>query len=359
MRITTSMIFSHIASSLQKNTEEYAHLNERLATGKKINRISEDVSGSVNALGYRLDISINDQYKRNIDKTNIQLDYTTKILDSVSNSLINLHELAAMGNNAQSEDKRMFYSKQAADWRDYFLSLSNSKLDGKFIFSGNKTDKQTFVYNSVTGKYDYQGDNGEINILIDKEASVVMNIQGSRAFSISLTEPLPATLSDGTPISFTQAKDPLTGVNTITVEIGNSGDPDYDTFTFSSIMDIANIMSYAWKYSDINGSSLNSDPEVAEKMALHRIAALAKPIDDARVQTTGIQSEIGARQIVLNDQSKRLSSSTLVMQNTLTKIEDADMTETATELLKTQTALEALRASASKIISQSLLDFLK
>ncbi len=359
MRITTSMIFNHIASSLQKDIEEYAHLNERLATGKKLNKISDDVTGSMNALGYRLNISINDQYKRNINMTNIQLDYTTKILDSVSDSLINLHELAAMGNNAQSEDKRMFYSKQAADWRDYFLSLSNSKLDGKFIFSGNKTDKQTFVYNSLTGKYDYQGDNSEINVPIDKEASIVMNIQGSRAFSLSLTEPLPTTLSDGTPVSFNQSKDPLTGINTVTVTIGNSGEPDYDIFTFSNFMDIANIMSYAWQYNDINGSSLNSDPEIAEKMALHRIAALAKPIDDARVQTLGIQSEIGTRQIVLNDQSKRLSSSTIVMQNALTKIEDADMTETATELLKTQTALEALRASASKIISQSLLDFLK
>lgn len=123
-----------MTSSLQKNIEEYAHLNERLATGKKINRISDDITGSINALGYKLNISVNEQYKRNIDKINIQLDYTTKILDSVSDSLINLHELAAMGSNAQSEDKRMFYSKQASDWRDYFLSLSNSKLDGKFIF---------------------------------------------------------------------------------------------------------------------------------------------------------------------------------------------------------------------------------
>lgn len=186
-----------------------------------------------------------------------------------------------------------------------------------------------------------------------------MNIQGSRAFSLTLAEPLPTTLSDGTQVSFTQSKDPLTGINTVTVEIGNLGDPDYDTFTFSNFMDIANIMSYAWQYNDVDGTSLNSTPEIAEKMALHRISALAKPIDDARVQTLGIQSEIGARQIVLNEQSKRLGSSTLVMQNALTKIEDADMTETATELLKTQTALEALRASASKIISQSILDFLK
>ncbi len=359
MRITTSMIFNNIASSLQKNLEEYAHLNERLATGKKINKISDNITGSVNALGYRLNISINEQYKRNIDKINIQLDYTTKIMESVSDSLVKLHELAAMGNNGQSEDKRIFYSKQAADWRDYFLSLSNSKLDGRFIFSGNKTDKQTFVYNSVTGKYDYRGDNGEVMVPVDKEASVAMNIQGGSAFSLTLSEPLPSALSDGTPINFIQSKDPLTGINTITVEIGNSGDPDYDTFTFSNFMDIANIMTYAWQFNDVNGSSLSSDPEISEKMALHRIAALIKPIDDARVQTLGIQSEIGSRQIVLNDQSRRISASMLVMQNTLTKIEGADITETATELLKAQTALEALRASASKILSQSLLDFLK
>jgi flagellin-like hook-associated protein FlgL len=143
------------------------------------------------------------------------------------------------------------------------------------------------------------------------------------------------------------------------VEIGNAGDSYHDTFTYSNTIDLANILSSAWQYKDINGSDLNADPEISEKMAMNRIAALAKPLDDARTQALSVQAEIGTRQSLIDDQSKRLSNNNLSLQNALSKTEDADMDQTATELLKMQTALEAMRTSAAKILSQSLLDFLK
>jgi flagellar hook-associated protein 3 FlgL len=353
------MLFSRFTGSLQRNMDAFAKLNEQLATGKKINKPSDDVTGAVNSIGYRLSISVNEQYKRNIDQTNIQLDFTSKIMSSVSDSLVDLHGLASMGSGAQAQEQRDFYSKEAAEWRDYFLSLSNSKLGSEYVFSGQKTDKPAFVYNSVTGRYDYQGNNGETKVLIDEQATATMNIQGSRAFGISLSDPLPTTLSDGTPIQYTQSTDPATGTNTVSVAIGNVGDPNYDTFSFSNIIDASNIMSYAWQYKGTDGNSLNVDPAVSEQMAMNRMAALAKPLDDARIQSLNIEAEIGSRQVLLNDQGKRLDNSNLTYQNSLTKTEDADMQTTATEIIKAQTALQALMQSASRILSQSLLDFLK
>ncbi|HMK50627.1 MAG TPA: flagellar hook-associated protein FlgL [Thermodesulfovibrionales bacterium] len=359
MRITSLMIYNQLAGSLQRSMDEFARLNEQLATGKKIGKPSDDVTGAINSMGYRLSISSNEQYKRNIDQTNIQLDFTSKIVSSVSDSLLDLHELASMGNNAQAQEQRDFYSSEAAQWRDYFLSLSNSKLGSKYVFSGQNTDKPAFVYNTTTGKYDYQGNTGETKVLIDDQATATMNIQGSRVFSFALTDPLPTALSDGTPVQYTQAADPVTGINTVTVTIGNAGDAGYDTFSFSNLMDIANVMSSSWQYKGIDGNSLNADAAVSEQMAMHRIAALAKPLDDARIQALNIESEIGSRQVLVNDQSTRLDSSTLSFQNSLTKTEDADMNQIATDLIKTQTALQAMMQSASRILSQSLLDFLK
>jgi flagellin-like hook-associated protein FlgL len=124
-------------------------------------------------------------------------------------------------------------------------------------------------------------------------------------------------------------------------------------------MDVANILSNAWQYKDINGSDLHTDPATNEKMAMNRVAALARPLEDAGTQALNVQSEIGTRQVLLNDQSTRIDQNNLSLKNALGKTEDADMDETATEILKTQTALQALRSSASRIISQSLLDFLK
>jgi flagellar hook-associated protein 3 FlgL len=359
MRITSFIMFNQFIKSMQGTQEEFAKLSEQLSTGKRISKPSDDIVGATRAMDYKVNISAIEQYNRNIDGANIQLTYSAKVMSSVNDSLVSLHELTSMGSNAQSQETRTLYSQQAAQYRDYLLSLSNTQLGNKYIFSGYQTDQKAFVYNPATGQYDYQGDNGEIKTLIDNGIQTPINVQGSRAFSTTLSEPLPTQLSDGTALNYTQSMDPATGINTVTVEIGNAGDPNHDIFTFSNVMDMANIVSYAWQYKNTDGSDLNADPDISAEMAMHRIAALAKPLDDARVQSLTVESEIGTRQVLLNDQTTRLSGSKVDLQNALSATEDADMDQTATEIIKTQVALQALMSSASKIMSQSLLDFLK
>ena len=359
MRITSFMIYNQLSRALQKNMEDFAKLNNQLASGKRIDKPSDDIIGMMRALDYRLNINTTEQYQRNIEEANFHLQFTDKVLNSVSNSLLKLKELLSMGGNNQTEENRSFYAKQAAEWRDFLLELSNSTLRDRYIFSGYKTDQIAFTYNPSTYHYDYNGDLGEIKIPFDTGATLPLNIQGSKAFSFTLEGPLPTELPDGTPINYTQATDPVTGITTITVEIGNAGDPEYDTFSFSNIMDVANMLSFAWEYKDTDGSDLNSDPAIREEMAMRRLWALSIPLDAARNQVLQAQAEIGTRQVHLDDQKTRLDNTTLNLKNALTETEDADMDETITEILKTETALQALREAASRILSQSLLDFLK
>jgi flagellar hook-associated protein 3 FlgL len=339
--------------------EDFAKLNNQLASGKRIDKPSDDIIGMMRALDYRLSINTTEQYQGNIEEANFHLQFTDKVLNSVSNSLLKLKELLSMGGNNQTEENRSFYAKQAAEWRDFLLELSNSRLRDRYIFSGYKTDQLAFTYNSSTSHYDYNGDVGEIQVPFDTGATLPLNIQGSKAFSFTLEGPLPSELPDGTPINYTQATDPVTGITTITVEIGNAGDPEYDTFSFSNIMDVANALSFAWEHKGTDGSDLNSDPAIREEMAMHRLLALSIPLDAARNQVLQAQAEIGTRQVHLDDQKTRLDNTTLNLKNALSATEDADMDETITEILKTETALQALREAASRILSQSLLDFLK
>jgi flagellar hook-associated protein 3 FlgL len=359
MRITSFMIFNQLTRSLQSNMEDFSKLNSQLASGKRIQKPSDDVIGMMRSLDYRLSINNTEQYKRNIEEANFHLQFTDKVLGSVSDSLLKLKELLSMGGNDQADENRSFYSNQAAEWRDFLLELSNSKLRDRYIFSGYKTDQVAFSYNSSTCHYDYNGDLGEIQIPFDTGATLPLNIPGSQAFSFNLKGPVPTELPDGTPLNYTQTTDSSTGVTTVMIEIGNAGDPDYDAFSVSNLMDVANVLSYAWQYKDIDGSDLNSDPAISEEMAMHRLTALSIPLDDAGNQVLRVQGEIGTRQVHLNDQKTRLENTTVNLQNALSATEDADMDQTITEILKTQTALQALRESASRVLSQSLLDFLK
>lgn len=359
MRITHFMLFNHLSRALQKNTEEYVKFNSMLASGKRIEKPSDDAAGMMRALDYRVNINDYGQYIKNIERASFQLTVTDKVMNSVSESLLKLKELLISGQNSRSPENRAFCAKQSGEWRDFLLGLSNTRLEESYLFSGNASGNQAFTLDPLTGRYVYNGDAGERRVLIDRGATLSSTLSGGRVFSFSLNSPMPSELPDGTPVAYTQTTNPATGITTITVEIGVAGDPAYDVFSISSIMDLANTLSAAWQLKNTDGTALNADPAISEEMAMRRLTALLAPLDAARTQVLNAQSEIGTRQVHLSDQAARHKNATLNLKNGLSATEDANIEETITEILKTETALQAMRQAASRILSQSLLDFLK
>jgi flagellin-like hook-associated protein FlgL len=212
-------------------------------------------------------------------------------------------------------------------------------------------------------RYVYQGDSGQLRLPISKEMNQTINVVGSSAdssistaFSYTLQAVETTTLSDGSQVSYTAVPDPAMGITTIAVTITHPdypGDPDYeDSFSFSNLMDMANILSSAWQYQEVDGTSLS------ESKSMRRIQALSIPVDKAGKQVLTIQADLSIRQVHLTEQKSRLEAGTLNLKNNLTETEDADMTETIVDLQKLTSYLEALRMSSSKILSQSLFDFL-
>jgi hypothetical protein len=61
----------------------------------------------------------------------------------------------------------------------------------------------------------------------------------------------------------------------------------------------------------------------------------------------------------MQDQSAMLTGISNSVKDSLDATETADINETAMQLQQTDTALQALRATATKVLSQSLFDFLK
>lgn len=353
MRISSLMIYEQIKKGIQNSIEDLSRMNEELATGKKILKPSDDITGSSRAIDYRLNISSLEQYIRNSMPGELQLKFTDSILGSVADTLVSLKKLTSSGINPSDSQSREFNARQAEMFRDYLLQMSNSTFNQRYIFSGFRTSQMAFVYNTSTHRYEYQGDTGEINIPLSNNAQVAVNIPGSKVFSTILRETNPSNLSDGTAVHYSENLNPITGINTITIEIGIPGDPEYDIFTVTNIMDLANVLSHAWRYQEIDGSF------ISEVKAMHRIEVLSFLIDDARMQVLERQSEMATRHIFLNHEKERIRTFLNNLKNSLSITEDADLTEVAVEIKKAETSLEAMRISSSKILSGSLLDFLK
>lgn len=179
MRITQFMIYEKISNAFRKNMADIASLQNRLATGKKVSKPSDDVIGAIRAIDYKVNINYNNQYKRNVTEATLQLNFTETVINSVSDALIRLKELAIQGaDSSMSLQNKEAIAKEVEGLRDYLLNLANSKFKGRYIFSGFKTDTVPFDSNN----FSYLGDSGVMNVLIDKDTFIPVNIPGDEAF---------------------------------------------------------------------------------------------------------------------------------------------------------------------------------
>lgn len=335
MRITSFMLYEQFARYLQTNMKDFAKFNARLATGKKINSLSDDVIGSIKALDYKVNISANEQYKRNIAEAKTLLDFTNTVLNSVAKILPDIRNIALSSvSGSLSAEERAAFAYQTALFRDNLLALSNSKFRERYIFSGFRTDIEAF--NNAT--FVYQGDSGIINVMVDRNTVLPVNIPGSSVFAYTLNTPEVIQINNGRFVHYTPA-----GGTTINVEIRDTDNVTVlDTFSFSNLIQMADILSSAIS----SGNTM-------------RIEALLKPFNAITNQVLSSQADIGTRANTLNSLDKQLADNNLTLGNILSKTEDADMTETIMEVNKADTALQALREASRKVLAQSLMDFLR
>lgn len=293
MRVTSFVVYEQFKRSLQRNLSELSEHNNRLSTGKKISKPSDDIVGMMRSMDYKISINNIEQYKRNITEAINHLEFAEQIISSVNDSLIRAKELAISGaSNALNAQDRLAIAKEISQIRDHIINLSNTRFKGNYIFSGFKTDVQPFDPST----FNYNGDDGAVNIYIDTNVSIQMNIPGSSSFTIG-------------GVSFARILDDLR----IALENNNSAE----------------------------------------------IRASIDRIDNAINQTINTSTEIGARLNRLDDQTNRLQDDVVSFKSLLSNIEDTDIAEVTSGIAKAQTALEALRASSARVMSQSLFDFLR
>ena len=292
MRITSFTMFNQLTRSLTENLRYMSRMSNMLATQKKINNPSDDVSGMMKVMDYKVSINELEQYKRNIDEAYEQLSYAETAMTSVTNALTRAEELANQASSGtQNADTRASMAGEVANLRDEIMSVANGKFRNKYLFSGFKNDTQSF-----DAGFNYQGDSGEVNVMIDRSATMAINIPGDQVYGSGAT----------------------------------------------SIMGILDTL-----YNDLMANN-----QAGAQAAI-------EDIDSALDQIANVRADIGARLNHLDDRKINLDDRDFTLKAYLSEIEDTDIASTISEISKTEVALQSLRQSGAEVLSQSLLDFLR
>src|SRR5690554_3639497 len=103
-RVTQSMMNSQLLRNLNLNTNRMNVMQDQIATGKRINKPSDDPVGISYAMRYRSELASNEQYQGNVDSAISWLENTDTTLGQVGDALHRLRELtvkAANGTNPE------------------------------------------------------------------------------------------------------------------------------------------------------------------------------------------------------------------------------------------------------------------
>lgn len=152
MRITNKVMQNNALANINRNKELQDNLSTQLATGKKVNKPSEDPVVAIRALRLRSDVSqVSQYYKKNVPDAESWLELTESSIKTTVSVVKNMIEQCEKGSNdtLTTEDRKVVIDA-LKQLRDEVYATGNADYAGRYIFTGYRTDTPlTFTENTL------------------------------------------------------------------------------------------------------------------------------------------------------------------------------------------------------------------
>ncbi len=304
-RVTTSMVQRAILADLNAVSGKLTRTQEKAASGKEINRPSDDPFNATRAMALREELDGLVQYQRNASDAVGWQDATEAALGDITLTVQRARELVVKGASDTSDPSAQMAAAGEIDQLIEGLKLTaSSSFGGRFLFAGTQTGTQPYGPSSVPpapGDDLYRGDAGMIASQVGPGVSLEINVLGSTV-------------------------------------LGN-GQAAGDDKLLHVLRDIAQHLR-SGDAAALRGSDL---------------ARLDRNLDDVMA----VRSLNGSRTNRLESALTRLGEVEQAALTQLSMTEDADISKTLIEFNSQQAAYQAALRSGATIVQSSLMDFLR
>ncbi|GAX88896.1 flagellar hook-associated protein FlgL [Effusibacillus lacus] len=303
MRVTQSMLNNQLLRNLRNTNVRLEKYQEMLSGNKRINKPSDDPVGVGAVMRYKAQLERNDQYLRNLDSIQGYLEVADTTISQINDIFHRVRELAVQGaSDTTPKDAREKIAKEVDQLLDELVQLGNVKFNGKHIFNGYKTDTPPY---STTSPWADAVDTNKLKLFV----------------------------SDG-----------------VTFEYSINGQDVFGTANPTSSPDSNN----AFEILDDLRNKLRATPEDSAG-----ISSLIDTIDSRMTQIQNAWAEVGARANRVELLQNRLKDAEYDITYLRSKVEDADMAETITNLKMVENVHRAALGAGARILQPSLVDFLR
>ena len=419
MRVANRTVYDTITFNLGNITEDLYKANKVVATGKRINSLSDDPVALTQCLNIRSSLSNLDQLEKNIATGRTWLNAGETALDSVNDLISDAKVLCLqMANASMNAADRADAAELVDGYLRQILSLANTQVNGRYIFAGTKTGTRPFAFDDDANptRVTYSGNDSPFTVKIGKDATVAVGRNGEDVFwdhfvTIDSTNnkidfyedgtnenTLVATLTNGDYTvseleaeikrALEEASDNATDPNNIDYTV--SYDSSTKKFTIEEDGSKLDELKLLWNtganagtsvgpdmgfdasVDDTTGTTYSSDREVEWgifKTLIDLKGYLkANDVDGIQRSMTRLDthfnnfsttiSDTGFKEIRLDIKEKVISDLNLSYLTRKSKLEDADMIEAITDLQAKEVAYQAALASSAKVMHLSLMDYL-
>ncbi|RLB20676.1 MAG: flagellar hook-associated protein 3 [Deltaproteobacteria bacterium] len=192
MRVANTTIYDMVKFNLNNITEELNKANKVVSTGKRINNLSDDPVGLNQVLNIKSALSNIEQLGRNISLGKSWLTASESALTQVQNQISDAKALCVqMATATTGSAERASAAATVQNTLEEIVSLTNTEVNGRYVFAGSKTDAAPFSRDNDTNVVTYNGDNKAFTMKIGRDATVEVGSDGEAVFGDIFT-----TLSD-------------------------------------------------------------------------------------------------------------------------------------------------------------------
>jgi flagellar hook-associated protein 3 FlgL len=300
MRVTQRAVVLTSLQGLNSNLAAASKLQQQLTAGKTISRPSDSPTGTNTSLITRQAISGNNQYARNISDGQTFLDATDSSIQDMLGQIRRVRDLTvqALNGGAQSDESQQAIATEVSGIRQSMLGQANQVVQGRPLFGGVTAGNKAY---DDSGAYIGVGGTGGVAVQpltrrVSEVETIRVDLTGPEAF--------------GDPAS---GKDLFSVVNSVVSHVADT------TALSDDLKDLDGV---------INGM----------------LAAAAN---------------VGTRSARMQTAATVNMSSALNLKTQLSNTEDIDLPKTIMELQMQQNGYQAALQATAKVISPTLLDFLK
>ncbi len=406
MRVSTSQLYDRGIQAILDGQRGLADTQQSLASGKKINRPSDDPVGTSQLVRINEDLDKIDQFRRNNDLFTSALEEQEAVLTNITGSINRARVLTIQAGSGllNDADKQAIATEIEQIRNEVFDLMNTQNADGDYIFGGHQSQTQAFTYNpAATGNaFTFQGDSGTNEVKLSDSVSVRSTSSGFDVFEnvnarlgFSITGSAGLTIDDalitqqGNFDTFHQANyDGVTAANndyqiTITaanqVQVANVGTGATQTLSFAS----GEPFNYGGIEFTLSGGvgdtvdfSLNqpekknlaqtlddlyralTDTSISDGQYREALADALVGIDNGLTSIQLENSSIGGRLNVAESIEATNLDLEIANKSARSAIEDVDYAAASAEFAKQETALSAALATFPQVTNLSLFNFI-